>query len=72
LVDPEPLSASEVLDEADDGLDSSELSRRCQISRKVDKQKWENQSGSFILQDLMTNTLYLVAQLSDKEVCFEI
>jgi hypothetical protein len=69
LTEPSTVSASEVADE-DGGLDSEELSRRCEITRSVNVDKHAG-SGSFILQDLFTNTLYLVAhQLpTSQEVC---
>ena len=56
-------------DADDDVIDQSELSRRCHITRNVDDQKI-SASKSFILQDLYTNTLYIVSRsaTSVKEV----
>ena len=56
-------------DADDDVIDQSELSRRCHITRNVYDQKI-SASKSFILQDLYTNTLYIVSRsaTSVKEV----
>jgi hypothetical protein len=43
-------SESQPDDVEDDEMEMSELCQKCQITPKVDKDKWSESSGSFILQ----------------------
>jgi len=48
----------------DEGM--SDLDKKCQISSKINRDKLSQGKGSFILQDLFTNTLYLIDQEKEK------
>jgi hypothetical protein len=52
LIDPPAVFASESQHDEDDDeeMDMSELVQKCQITPNIDKEKWSESSGSFILQ----------------------